>query len=550
MLTVLEVYTLWSHPKLLPLLHTPEIVVQKMRAGADLMTPGLGRGPPFPAGAKEGALAAVACYENPSVPLVVGNCEIDVGALTEVKGSKGNAVSPIHTHGDELWSWSQNWKPGEEPADYINGWLEEEGTGLEEEVENLTVGDSDQEEAGGVPLSDESKKRNEFVEGEDPEEHEHVSAPSREWAVKGNYHRRFYFRELTLVPDIDNAFRQAFIFAMHTARNEKKDGPKHGIDFPIPQSQLISNYILPYLPIFTPEDATSLQIKKTSWKNIRKFIKALEKERLLKSKDRNGGETVILDVDFDNQAINNFTPYRLPKKEQSTNTDSCPSTNTGDRSIGQSLKRLGFLKPKEKHLPIFSSSSNSIHTLYLTSELRPIITTYLESENLIHPTNKRLVRINPVLANAVFDSSSSLDQEVLAKGTVPREVLIERIISSCSPYYSILLNSSSREDSKPKSGHPPSIKLTSETRSGNKTVTKLSGVEAYYIHPQALAEELQKSCASSTSVTQLIGSSPKTPVMEIMVQGPQKNSILKALERRGVRREWVEILDRSRGKKK
>ncbi|EDN03837.1 hypothetical protein I7I51_05286 [Histoplasma capsulatum] len=43
------VYTLWRHPRLVPLLHTPNLVMDKLYGGADLMTPGLANGPPFPA---------------------------------------------------------------------------------------------------------------------------------------------------------------------------------------------------------------------------------------------------------------------------------------------------------------------------------------------------------------------------------------------------------------------------------------------------------------------------------------------------------------------
>jgi len=103
---------------------------------------------------------------------------------------------------------------------------------------------------------------------------------------------------------------------------------------------------------------------------------------------------------------------------------------------------------------------------------------------------------------------------------------------------------------KAKSGHAPKIQIVLEMRSGNKTVTKLSGVEVFHINPQPLAEELQKACASSTSVNQLVGSSPKNPVQEIMVQGPQKDAVVKALEKRGVNRHWIEVLNKTKGKKK
>ena len=71
---------------LVPLLHTPPIVIQKLQGGADLMTPGLAGGPPFPERAKKGTVVAVASTERPSVPMMVGWCEIDVSALGKVQG--------------------------------------------------------------------------------------------------------------------------------------------------------------------------------------------------------------------------------------------------------------------------------------------------------------------------------------------------------------------------------------------------------------------------------------------------------------------------------
>jgi hypothetical protein len=48
------VYTLWHNPGIVPLLYTPSFVVEKLQGGADLMTPGLQRGPPFPKKATKG----------------------------------------------------------------------------------------------------------------------------------------------------------------------------------------------------------------------------------------------------------------------------------------------------------------------------------------------------------------------------------------------------------------------------------------------------------------------------------------------------------------
>jgi translation initiation factor 2D len=320
----------------------------------------------------------------------------------------------------------------------------------------------------------------------------------------------------------------------------------------------MSNLVQPFLPTFTASETAQLQIKKTSWKTMKKFLKTFDKVGLLKTKDQPGNEVVVMDIDFDDALIQKFKPYPLPKK------DATPASSNGkaaeqasdstDSSVGQKLKLISLFKPKDKLAPIFAVSKASTGNYYTSQDLRPIITAYIESENLISQTNKRFVTLNPILANAVFDGKAATDKEILARGVVPRDALIERFISTCSPYHTIhrqtTTSTSAPKDEKPRAGSPPKITITLETRSGNKTVTKISGVETYFIVPQPLADELRKVCAGSTSVEKLVGSSPKNPVMEVMVQGPQRDAVLKALERRGVVKRWVDVVDKVKGKKK
>lgn len=359
--------------------------------------------------------------------------------------------------------------------------------------------------------------------------------------------------KLIRVTEIDETFLQAFYYGVHHQKNTHQENPAHGLAFPLTQSLIISHLVLPYLPIWTPAQATFLQMKKTSWKSARKFVKALDKCKLLKSKDRDGGETVVLDIYFDDPVFTNFVPYTLPKKDAPTGFEGGESGKTDpsaiDESIGQHLSVLQLLKPKEQLSPIFEASNVSVKALYLATEARSIIASYIESEDLASDKNKRFINLNPFLANTIFDGKSSLDHEIISKGSVPREALSERILERCLPFFAVLRNEDTRETVKAKAGQSPKIQLIYETRSGNKTVTKVSGLEAFYINPQILADELQKMCASSTSIGQLMGSSPKNPIMEVVVQGPQKDMVLKALDKRGVKPKWVEHVNKVKGGK-
>ena len=331
-----------------------------------------------------------------------------------------------------------------------------------------------------------------------------------------------------------------------------RDQPNYGLDFPLSQSLIMSQLIQPFLPTYTPARTASLQIKKSSWKNLRKFIRQLDKQQVVKCKDRDGNEAVILDSDWTDRQIEAFVPYRLPKKDApsgaSTNGKSA-APSTSESSVGQKLRLVSVLRPKEKLAPIFHASKADPRGLYTPAELKQILLAYVEAENIIDTRNKRLVKINPQIADALLGSSAA-DNAALSSGTIPRDALAERMVAASSPFHAILRNDAEIADTKPKAGAPPKIQITLETRSGNKTVSKVHGLEPYYIAPQPLADELRKTCAGSTSVDKLQGSSPKNPVMEVMIQGPQKDAIIKALEKRGVNNNWVEVVDKTKGKKK
>lgn len=160
------VYTLWKNPKLLPLLHTHPPVLEKIQTGADLMIPGL-IGPPFPIGATKGRLVAIASSESPTVPLVVGVCEVDVSGLSRVVGEKGKAVRVVHWVGDEIFN--HGGAGGKIPESL------ESGDGVDEAAEEL----------GGVSLK--NKTDEDKGKGKEDAEADTGGEPIRELTTKGSF---------------------------------------------------------------------------------------------------------------------------------------------------------------------------------------------------------------------------------------------------------------------------------------------------------------------------------------------------------------------------
>ena len=364
------VYTLWQNARLVPLLHTQDFVVDKLRTGADLMTPGLTRGPPFPPKATKNAIVAVAGLGRPGVPAFVGVCELDISALGSVQGAKGHAVKGVHWDGDEIWAWSQSGIGGREAPENIDGWDVASATeSVNNGMGNLNLDEDEDEDIldeGGVSLHGTDALQRSHVENPTAEESEasepaHQTEPSTE--------------------EIDQAFHNAFLYAVYNAK-KKSSPPHYGIKFPVQPAYLISNMIQPYLPIYHESQVQYYNIKKTSWKNTKKFIKNLDKTVLIKSKERNGHETVILDIDFQDQQIADFTPYPLPKPKDD-NLDpgghallSSKEAMGGDSSIGQSFSLQTLIRPSSKLVPDLLPSKTD---LYTAAQVASFLRTYIEN---------------------------------------------------------------------------------------------------------------------------------------------------------------------------
>jgi translation initiation factor 2D len=320
--------------------------------------------------------------------------------------------------------------------------------------------------------------------------------------------------------------------------------------------------ITPYLPIHNPQEAQFYNIKKTSWKNVKKFIKQLDKQKFVKSKDRNGQETVILDVDFNDHRVERFVPYRLPSRNalESANKPAAAdgkktaATGDSDPSVGQTLLVQTLYRPTGKLAPtIFPALSTSDpKNFYKFAEVSSHLDQYLQSQNppIISKDNRRIITLNPFLAETIFTSSSPEDKGTLKRGMTTRDGLLKRIQDDrtlLQPHYAILKPGQTLAEVKPKSGATPKALVTIEKRTGSKTMTKVTNLEVFGIIPALLAEELQKKCASSTSVTQATGAAKG--VMEVLVQGDQRQVVQTALVRRGLKSQWIDLVDKTKKKK-
>lgn len=113
-------------------------------------------------------------------------------------------------------------------------------------------------------------------------------------------------------------------------------------------------------------------MKKTSYKNAAKFLKLLEKDFLLKTKTRNGGEVVVMEINWDHEGAKNFTAYRLPEAPKEDKIASSSSGGVAGVTNEGSMKVVELFRPNGKAMSFFSAVDAG-YVLSLTqhrSELR------------------------------------------------------------------------------------------------------------------------------------------------------------------------------------
>ncbi|KAJ8097320.1 hypothetical protein POJ06DRAFT_29413 [Lipomyces tetrasporus] len=511
------VFTLWKCPFLLPIVQTWSPVIEKLRNGADMMLPGLI--PPFPLTLKTGSIVAIASAERPTVPLAVGICNVDLGSITRVQGQHGKAILIIQCYGDELPFRGRVSVPLElhvdmpklvnENAPIVhseNGEVEKTA----ESIEKLDLAMTSSELQVSPALVDDT-------------------VPVQEAEVPGNSVEPL--REQPTTAEVDEAFRRALLSAIHSSRTGT------ALQFPQPSSTFISAHVLKHLP----SNYASAQLKQTSWKKAAKFLKTMEKEGLVKIKEKGGDITIMGIAGLDNVAVKDFRSFKTVGSRKANNDNKMPDASHRDESAGELvLKEYYQINGMGKAIAEAVDKRTSVY--YSMSELRMILLEYIDKEGLVNQKNPREIMLNPVLASVITVSPKPR--------SLPRESLIDRFREISTLYYKIVREGEDERGMKLSRGKPPKVQILIAMKQGHK-ITRITNLQTYKIDVHDLANELRTECASSTTVNKSVEgtSGGGQERLEIQVQGPQSKAAVDVLERHGVKKIWIEIKDNTKKSK-
>lgn len=321
--------------------------------------------------------------------------------------------------------------------------------------------------------------------------------------------------------DVDAYLDKCLLQALHTTVKDK--------DLPMPGSTLWSNHILPCRP-----SGITLDIKKSSHKKLTKLLQAKSSAGLISVKeDKYKKESMLFSVNRGHPDYLSFKPEKRPAEKASQAVDHAASDNIQPAKI---LEVTEVYKPSVHVNPIFASVGADTGRLYTFSEACDVVFNYIEKDNLVKPTDKSIVVLDPTLCDALFKGA-------IKKGTTyPTEIhkkdLGSTFVNRMQAHHVVTRGS----QSVVRKGALKTIQIVTERRQGNKKMTKLSGLETFLMDPEALASELQKKFACSTTVAELPGKKGQ----EVLIQGGVIADVAKHLvEQFGIPKRYIEVLDKT-----
>lgn len=511
-----SVFTVWNCPFLLPIVKTHKLVIDKLKGGADLMVPG--SIPPFPMEAKTGKIVGISSIDDPNVILCVGKCLLDFTQFNEsgTIGRTGRGVENYHVVDDGLFMLKKSPIPKdlkieipkvEEKVDENENENDAEGGVAEviDEIEQSTAVDKDHEE-----VIEKEKEKDEDAIKKDKDEEEDLK---------------------TLQIDIDFLFTQSLLQVLTTNKPTT----------PISSSSFMNDYILKSFPKRLPINLNSnlLTIKKTSWKKSYKFLKTMERDGFLKLKGKTDDFKIISFSDkSNNEKLKNFIPYKVQNSTTAnTNTTSSTSTSTNNVNSNQLLSRILY-KSTRKQQQLFQSLDLSQLQYHSSQQLKQILDLYISKKELIFKPNPKFIQIDDIL-------SSSLNIPI---GKIERNKILLLLQSQCTPYYKLFRSNENESEIIPIKGSIPTVKVTTATRLGRKTVTLITNLEDFNIDPKDFQHDLRVACSGSTTLGPVNGGKPSQ--IEVMVQGSHVSIVTKLLIEKGLNKNWIEIKENAKGKKK
>ncbi|XP_047998487.1 eukaryotic translation initiation factor 2D [Leguminivora glycinivorella] len=290
------------------------------------------------------------------------------------------------------------------------------------------------------------------------------------------------------------------------------------VQLPLLSSLLYRNYLLP----LCPPDRT-MDVKKSSYKKVGKFLEAMQKEGYLQVREMEKGVDAVTALNpLHPRARSHAPPPPPPPPADADDDDGVEYTPPQVREMFSVTAAVSDLLALKKG------------SLLSSAELRALLTEYVTARGL--PAGRGgAVLLDAALARALqAHEQETVKWDALMAGVQAR-------LTACTE-----MRFADGTSTLTKAKLDP-IKMQVVNRSGNKKVTLVSNLEAFGFTLPELARACQRGVAASCGVTR----SPGSKFDQLMLQGDQQYYVARLLiEKYGLPKKFVEGADKALKKKK
>lgn len=503
------VYMLWRYPAALPTFRTWPPVIQKLAGGADLMLPGVVVPSSGLPDVKQGDCCAVTLVNN-RAPFAVGTAAVSSAEMHSL-GMKGRGVCVLHTYMDNLWAFGDKSGPPTLPYAESEGMNEEEYE-VNEEVDECV----EEEQRPGESIIDHVCSGTEELSLTEQEE---------EKGEKGSEQEEEDDDLRTPQEIMDALLLQCFL---HALKSKVKKS-----ELPLLTSTFLRNHMFSCCP-----SGKQLDIKKSSYKKMSKFLQAMQQQHnLVRVKELTKGVESIVEVDWSSRQLRSFAA------PEETGVEAAPVQDAGEGETPYHPPEITTLYSVSARLePLFVDAKKRKGTILQPTEVRGIVTEYVKKNELVDKNNKNYVTINPTLCDCLLEKSEYQEIESLKW-----DDLFSRTLGRMQECYQVVFPG---QAPLTKKGHIEPIDIAVASRGSNKKVTLIKNLEVYGLDPSVVATALQHRVQASSVLQPLPGAKDRVLVQ---IQGNQIQQVGHLLQDHyQIPRKYIQGLEKApkSGKKK
>lgn len=484
-------HTLWLHPNIMPELTIHPEVSKYVLNGADLMLPGVivpANGVAGFGSVSKGQKRCIKCEGNPYA-IAIGKMLVN---QTQMEKLKGKGLEVCHVFKDCLWVFSGKSIPNK---------------GFSEKEDEITkCGDTTyvpgavKAEAPAVPVAsstDESPAAPSDASPTSAGDASPVAAPASAPEASGSSRAPDDWTQDEL---LDFCFMQAFTISLLEDKS-----------LPVEASELYEKHMKPARP-----EGTSLDVKKSSHKQIGKFLNALRKSKVIEVNEKKGVISVtkvVRDHKFFAQLKEKFAGASAEAAEVAASSASV-SASSKDLPPPK-VTTVWKIKSDSKGLEeLFKSVGKSKTDFHSSEDARNVLLGYIKTQKLGEASDDDArVKLDDGLISALYRVAGAQKKDLTFPEDESLGELEEKMLSRMQEHTTIEVAGLPPVTRK----GPPEHWLIEVTlsRKGAHNVTRVCNLEAYGIEVPSLGDELKKKLNCTVHIEAMPGKNSKDQSMTL-----------------------------------